>query len=99
MTIQLTTKIEQTKEISVPVPSFYKEPTSYGPTYIAILDEQTIVKVYKGLHFSNVSNGTTESMKDDLANAVSNYLLCEEEEFINAFNDVVESMRLKPELV
>jgi len=100
--MKITTSLTQTREIEVPVPSFYKEPSSYEGSSIinvvGILDENTVVNVW---HLPNkrisVENSIPESVSHVIAKAI-HWDKITEEEFFTHYNNAMESLSLTPKL-
>jgi ferredoxin-NADP reductase len=94
MTIQITKT--ETKDIEVPVPSFWK--SNIG-NHTAIIDEQTAVHFYVGKDYTSVQHGTPEELKERIEIAHRIFDLCTETEFMEAYNKTLKSLSLQPELV
>jgi hypothetical protein len=93
MTIQITKT--ETKDIEVPVPSFWKGDSSYT----AVVDEQTAIHLFIGRDYLSIQHGTPEEMKGRIEMAHKCDHLCTETEFMEAYNKTLKSLSLQPELV
>ena len=94
MKLQVTTT--EKKEIEVPVPSFWASEDKQACT--AILDENTIVKASRGIHFSSIANGTKAICGGDIEFAILFQQPCTEETFFEVYNSILQSISLTPVL-
>jgi hypothetical protein len=85
MSIKITTTIarKEERDIVIPVPSFWKEPTTSYDCYRAVLDDKTYV----------------EGRHDRIIEANDSWLLCSERDFMQAYDDAFEAIRLKPTVI
>jgi hypothetical protein len=93
MTIQITKT--ETKDIEVPVPSFWKNDTAYT----AVVDNKTAINLYADNDYTAIQHGTIEELKSFIAIAHNSFDLCTETEFMEAYNKTLKSLSLQPELV
>jgi hypothetical protein len=96
--MKLTFKVTKQEEITITPPLFLTNPNASGIDMIAILDERTVMQVYKATGLTILKTNTPE-ISHGLEDAVSNWQKVEEDEFMNAFNTVYKSMSLTHELV
>lgn len=94
LTISIETK--STKEVEIPVPCFLRSKS--GQDYIALIDENTVVSVYESDSLKTVSNKELWLGKSDLANAWETFNSCTEQEFLEKYDAVIESISLHPKL-
>ncbi len=106
MTIELTQTVTEKKQVNIPVPCFWKdevnetlEELGYKPSYVAVLDDQTAVRIFRSQDFTSIIHGSIQNLNAELVKAQEKWMLCSEEEFFQVYNDTLESIRLKPELV
>jgi hypothetical protein len=97
MTIQITKT--ETKDIEVPVPSFWKWSAGKLTDYTAIVDESTVISLWVSDDLCIVQSGTPETLRNAVVKAHENHLLCTETEFMEAYNKTLKSLSLQPELV
>ena len=94
--VTLSIEKKQSEDIEIHVPCFYK---SFSETdYIGVLDENTVVNVYKCGELTIIKNMTLEMGKSEIASAIKNFHSCTESEFLEKFDAVVESISLHPKL-
>lgn len=95
-------KIEQTKKVAsiikVTMPSFWRD--AYGE-FIALLDTETVVKLYisPSGNYTSIINAKPSALSESVSDAAANWMICDENEFMDAYNKAHESIRLKPALV
>ncbi|HEX7906212.1 MAG TPA: hypothetical protein VF487_20200 [Chitinophagaceae bacterium] len=96
VTISTTQKTTITTEI--PVPCFLRSLDE--KEYIALLDEKTIVSVFKTDQLTIIKNSSIESSisKQELTDAWQKFHGCTEVEFLQAYDAVIESISLHPKL-
>lgn len=96
--MKLTIPFESEKEVTIPVPCFWKEP-GYG-IYVAILDDETFVRLYDNCKdYASIQHGSPEHFSRDIREAYLKFNLCDETEFMRAYSDAFESIRLHPKEV
>ena len=100
--IELVTTITHTEKrtLKLQTPAFFKAPASFYDEYIGVLDEKTFIKI---LYLNNGDNlylehKTVESGAKDILEAQAKWNVINEEEFMKAYDDMYESMRLQPKL-
>lgn len=94
MTIQLTKKIEATENIDLPVPCFFRDKLeSY---YIGLLDNNTVVTIYRSDDLLMIQNSKLYMKGDELIRAYQTFTHCGETEFLEAYADVEHKMSLNP---
>lgn len=94
----MTVTIEktQTEEIELQVPCFFRDKAEKN--YVGVLDEKTVVVVYKSENFTIIKNSTPDVLSLDLKEAYSKFHSCTETEFMEKYDQVVESISLHPKL-
>jgi hypothetical protein len=98
MTIQITKT--ETKDIEVPVPSFWKSNTVSKQEYTAILDKSTAISlVLISDDYTIIQHCTPEDLRHKIESAFKSFDLCTETEFMEAYNKTLKSLSLQPELV
>lgn len=98
--MKLTTQITQTKELDILLPLFYKE-NDYGTTYLAVLDEQTFIKLFigtRGDFVSIVHSCPAKDNSEDIVRAMKNWEAIKEQEFLQAYDDALSAISLRPKL-
>lgn len=97
MTLTIKTKVSQENEIEIPCPFFAR--TKDQTEYIGLLDEKTIVKIFKGMSLRYVLNTERSDTHDhDLSVAYNGWVSCTEGEFLETFDAVIASISLHPKL-
>jgi hypothetical protein len=96
MTIQITKT--ETKDIEVPVPSFWKADLLFTE-YTAILNEHTAIHFQTSCDYTTLQHGEPGEMNEYLETAHRTFDLCTETEFMEAYNKTLKSLSLQPELV
>jgi hypothetical protein len=103
MSIKITTTIarKEERDIVIPVPSFWKEPTTSYDCYRAVLDDKTYVEVTRlwDGEIVHILNSTVERRHDRIIEANDSWLLCSERDFMQAYDDAFEAIRLKPTVI
>lgn len=101
MTIKAVVTKTEEKEITISTASFWKEPTSSYGAYRAVLDEKTFIEVliFWGGEIVDITHSTPERRLDKILEASEKWGQIDESEFMRVYDDVYESMRLKPALV
>lgn len=94
MTIK--TEMKTTAEVEIPIPLFLASKDQRH--WLAVLDENTVVAMYVGSSHTNISNGTPDLYKNDIANAWSEFHGCTEMEFLEKYDAVISSISLHPKL-
>lgn len=94
MTIQLTKKIETTEPVDLPVPCFFRDKAERE--YIGLLDNDTVVTIFRGTDMLMIQNSKLWLKVDDLAKAYQRFHSCTETEFMEAYADVEQKMSLNP---
>lgn len=98
--MKLTTTITQTKELDILLPLFYKL-DEYGTTYIAVLNEQTFIKLYinrKGDFVSIVHCVPNKNNGEEILKAMNSWEAIKEQEFLSAYDDALSAISLRPKL-
>lgn len=85
-----------TQEVNVPVPSFWKSPTTAFSEYVALLDDNTAAQIILLTDCSIIKNGTPEKMASEISHAHLNFNLCTEGEFLSAYDEALQGMSLEP---
>lgn len=96
LTIKTNYTVQSDKEI--PIPSFWKA-KSYSPTtkdFVAVLDVETMVKVFSSESFCFIINQSTEGKDNDIAQIDATYEEATEEEFFEEFNKAYKFLQLNP---
>jgi len=100
--MKITTSLTQTREIEVPVPSFYKEIIEGSSilNVLGILDEKTVVSVWV---YPNNRTAIENSVPDIVSHVISRAITggwekITEEEFFTQYNNAMESLSLTPKL-
>jgi hypothetical protein len=96
--MKITITVSETKEIEIPVPSFYIDEA--GANCVGILDEDTVVRGGKSDSLTYIQNGKFWIMKTDLQRVVTEpgFSPCSEEKFFDVYNAMVQSISLNPVL-
>lgn len=87
------------KEIELPLPAFFKDNSASITDIVAILDEDTMVRVwdYPGNRVW-IENGNAKNYNDAIVKVYEKYQLATEEEFFTAFNRAYAQLSLTPKL-
>lgn len=94
MKIEVTQKIESTEQVELNVPCFFRDKSETN--YIGLLDEDTVVTIYRNIDLMMIQNSKLYIKTDELAKAKSNLFSCTESEFLDAYADVEQKMCLHP---
>lgn len=95
--ITLLTESTATVEVEIPVPCFLVSKT--GTEHVALLDDNTIVSVFKSEGLTIIKNSALSSYsKKELVQAWKTFHSCTELHFFEAFDAAVESISLHPKL-
>ena len=94
MTIQLTSLANTLVTSELPVPCFFRDKSEHS--YIGLLDENTIVKVYRTDDLLLIQNSKLWLCEGDLIKASKEFHSCTEAEFMEAYADVEQRMSLNP---
>lgn len=96
MTLTIEIMVPQPQTFEIPVPFFAK--TKDESEYIGLLNEKTIVEVFKCGDLTIVKNKSSSAMfaREDLVKAFQTWLPCTEEEFLDKYESVVASISLRP---
>lgn len=94
----MTVTIEktQTEQIELQVPCFFRDKAEKN--YVGVLDEKTVVAIYKSGTLTIIKNGTLNILFVDLREAYQHFHSCTETEFMEKYDQVVESISLHPKL-
>lgn len=87
------------REIELPLPAFFKDNSAAITDIVAILNEDTMVRVwdYPG-NRTWIENGSVKNYNDVIAKFYETYQLATEEEFFAAFNRAYSQLSLTPKL-
>jgi len=97
--MKITTSLTQTREIEIPVPSFYKDTSTSILDVVGILDEKTVVRVWDNKSERIfIENGIPERMSNEISKAFNLWQMIPEEEFFTHYNNAMESLSLTPKL-
>lgn len=97
MTVTITTKKQVEETVEIPVPCFYR---NNSETYfIGVLDNDTVVKIYRGSDLLHISNSKMWLGEHELKDAIENWIKCTEQEFFDAYADVELKMSINPILL
>ncbi len=94
--MKLTIETKQTEQVEIPVPSFMRSKDEKH--WVGILDEKTIVTIYANEDFVIVKNSTPEIAERELTEAHKTFHSCTEFEFLQKYDEVIESISLHPKL-
>lgn len=94
--MKLTIEKKHQQEVTLTPPLFWKENTSFCPDYVALLDDETAVKVYDSGTMVIIQHGTPDNMKSTILKAYSDYHPCDETEFFRVYNEAHYNTRLMP---
>lgn len=99
-TMTITTQVThtETREVEIPVPSFWKERIEVFKCYRAVLDENTFFEI---LEFPDEIIIRTSEIKENdsrVLEAHAKFDIISEEDFFAAYNRIYESLRLTPAL-
>lgn len=94
MKLKITKETET--EVEIPVPCFFRSKDEQN--YVGFLDEKTVVTLYKSGDLTIVKNTTPQYAERDIKEAWSTYHGCTEFEFLEKYDEVIESMSLHPKL-
>lgn len=95
--LSIEANFSQTRTVEIPVPFFAR--TKDESNYIALLDEKTVVRIYKGLSYTSVCNSEIDmAEKSKLIEAWETWHSCTETEFFDKYYSVIESISLHPRL-
>lgn len=96
-TLTLKANVTTEREIEIQIPFFRR--TKDEKEYIGLLDEKTVVRMYKGLFHTSVTNSQLDFMeRTKLLEAAETWEHCGEQEFLDAYDAAIESMSLHPKL-
>lgn len=97
-TLSVETTVPQVVRLEIPIPFFAR--TKDETEYLGLLDEKTVVQVYKCGDLTIIKNKSTSAMfaQDDLVKAFQSWHSCTETEFFEKFYAVIESISLHPKL-
>lgn len=92
--MKITINTTETKEVEVPVPSFYLREDLAKCT--GILNEETVVHASRGSSFTYIQNGKPDIMRADINTAINepDWKPCTEERFFEIYNSILESISL-----
>ena len=98
--MKIRTKQTRETDVEIPVPSFYKDGkcSESISDIIAILDQNTIIKVYESERRTCVQNMDLYLGESDIVYASLNWTPITEADFMLAHNSALHSMSLTPEL-
>lgn len=99
MNINLQITHKETREVKIPVPSFWKDSTSSCTKYRAVLDEKTFVGLFSASDMVSIRVDTPVSNVDLISEAHTDWMPVDESEFMRVYDDAWESMRMKPRLI
>lgn len=94
--MKVNTTIVSTKEVDVPIPFFSRSKDS--ERYVAVLDENTFIKIVKMNGYTCIQNTSVEISRNDISTAYSEFISCTEAEFMEAYDKTIESISLIPKL-
>lgn len=96
LTIKSTVSREVEKKITLP--AFWKKENG---KYLAAIDEKTCIKFFASEdgEYISVSHSTCQFSLDDIAEAEAKWDPTTEQEFLSAYDDAHESIRMKPMLI
>lgn len=94
MLIQITKK--QTSQVEIPVPCFFKNKDE--DTYLGVLDEKTVVRIFKIGDHAIIINTTSDLCPEYIRDAYESFHSCTESEFLTAYDETIESISLHPKL-
>lgn len=96
-TLKVIANVSQLKEIDIPIPYYARRHDERE--YIGLLDEKTLVTIYKGFSHTSVSNTEIDTMeKSKILEAWEKWVSCTETEFLEKYDTVIESISLHPKL-
>lgn len=100
LTVETTVVRSEKKTLNLPVPSFWKEPTTAYESYRAVLDEKTYVNVLIlwGGEIMDIEHSTVERRSENIAQAQDKWTVISEDEFMEAYNKTWDSFRFIPQL-
>lgn len=87
------------REIELPLPVFFKDNSESIIDIVAVLDEDTMIRVwdYPGNRVF-IENGNVKNYNDAIVKIYEKYQLATEEEFFTAFNRAYTQLSLTPRL-
>lgn len=94
MTITLSKRIVERSEVEIKVPSFW---LNKNGRLMGILNEQTVIVVYKTDNYTNITSGPADVMKT-WTEDINEYLPIDESQFFAAHEEALESLSLSPKL-
>lgn len=97
--MKLIIPFESEKEVTIPVPCFWKKEEKNELTFTALLDDETFVRVFRKDDHIAIINGLPEDNESSIRRAFMEHDLMTEEEFFQEFSDAFESIRLHPKEV
>ena len=92
--ITIETTVQETKTVDLIIPCFFRDLKEQD--YIGLLDEDTVVTIYRNSDLLQIQNSKLWLKKNDLVNAYHNFTSCTETEFFDAYADVEQKMSLHP---
>lgn len=100
MNINLQITHKETREVKIPVPSFWKDDRSQCLCYRAVLDDKTFINLFSvDDRRVSVSNAIPKDNVDLISEAHTEWTPVDESEFMRVYDDAWESMRMKPRLI
>lgn len=95
-TLTVETTRSEKRTIELPIPFFARSKNEND--WIAVLDEKTVVNIYKGANLTIIKNSTPNYESNMLAEAYETWHSCTETEFLEKYDDVISSISLHPKL-
>lgn len=97
--VTLSIETREKKDIDIPVPAFFRNKSETD--YIGLLDQKTLVTIYNNGDLTIVKNQdftNSDSAKREILDAYNHYGSCTETEFLEKYDQVIESISLHPKL-
>lgn len=97
-TLTLEIMVPQPQKFEIPIPFFAR--TKDDTEYIGLLDEKTLVSIFKCGDLTIIKNKSTDAMfaNDELVHAFQKWHSCTETEFLDKYDAVIDSISLHPKL-